>query len=119
MSRFSRACILDKPMLKRKVVVLASSLALATLLRCGWLAWSNGLLHQFLPSARLDPGPKSSGPSVPWPTMVALAEANEGKLHKDAVLRDVRAEPVGSLFGITYTNPTTYQAPHIGLSLRE
>jgi hypothetical protein len=65
-------------------------------------------LGQLLESLqRAEAVPKTAGPSVPWPTMVALAEENKHKIHKDAVLDDVSAEPVGSFEGITYTNPTT------------
>lgn len=52
-------------------------------------------------------GPKSSGPSVAWPTMVALAQQNEPKIHKDRVLEGVYAEPPDSMYGIKYTGPAT------------
>lgn len=52
-------------------------------------------------------GPKSSGPSVAWPTMVALAQQNEPNIHKDRVLKGVYAQPPGTFHGIKYTGPVT------------
>lgn len=52
-------------------------------------------------------GPKSSGPSVAWPTMVALAQQNESNVHKDRVLQGVHAQPPGQWYGVKYPGPIT------------
>ena len=52
-------------------------------------------------------GPKSSGPPVAWPTMVALAQQNEPNIHKDRVLAGVRAQPPDQWYGVKYPGTIT------------
>lgn len=93
----------------RRLIVITVTLLLLLLCSGAWMA-SGSLLNQLLPQANSSPGPKSSGPSVPWPTMLALADQEAAKIDRDAVFSlgpSVSAEPPGTFDNIAYSGPLT------------
>src|SRR5688500_1761978 len=83
----------DRGRSSRMVLLSVAVLSICLLVGYAWIelngGWKaqlpTGLRPMSSPQARVSK-PQSSGPSVPWPTMVAFAEQEAAEIDKDAIL---------------------------------
>lgn len=103
---------MQKPSLRERIDPAYTAIAIAVALVVVLLAWP--ALTTWLSRAtqpHLPPGPVSSGPPVPWPTILALADREAARIDKDAALTftALHAKAPGTLSSdyIKYSGPLT------------
>lgn len=110
--------------INRKIIAAVAASSTILLIGCVWTVLSSGWVAQSVPWLHPVPVPQSSGPSVPWPTMLALADQEAAKIDGSARIDygGVSAYPPGMFDGIPYAGPLTgsleirfgYQRPNGG-----
>lgn len=121
----------DRGRNSRRIMISVAVLSIFLIVGYAWVELNGGWTAQLpswlrpMPNLPRVTGPQSSGPSVPWPTMLALAEQEAANIDKDAIFSHgaaVRAAPPGRYEDITYPGPLTgslelsfdYQRPNGG-----